>query len=185
MEIDLQQYIKKTVLHLLYQLKQKERNLYWLKCMIYNVLQEMLGMFPTHLLLQKNYTSLLDQNLDKNLLEKDVSSVNQFMEQRLEQYNFMDHYLQKFDLFIFYHQELIQIYGWGRRLKEVITIYCKIHWWCYVFFKESGENCSLPYLEDLYTLKGVGYPQFYLGYVDADHARNYVTRRSVTGGYFE
>ena len=89
MEIDLQQYIKKTVLHLLYQLKQKERNLYWLKCMIYNALQEMLGMFPSHLLLQKNYTSLFDQNLDQNWLE---------------QHSFMDHYLQKFDLFIFYHQ---------------------------------------------------------------------------------
>ena len=37
----------------------------------------------------------------------------------------------------------------------------------------------------IYTLKGVGYPQFYLGYVDADHARNNVTRRSDTGGYFE
>ena len=68
-------------------------------------------MFPSHLLLQKNYTSLLDQNLDQNLLEKDASSVNQFMEQLLEQHNFMNHYLQKFDVFIFYHQELIQIYG--------------------------------------------------------------------------
>ena len=111
MEIDLHQYIKKIVLHLLSQLKQYEWDLYWLKCMIYNALREMLGMFPSHLLLRKNCTSLLDQNLDQNLLEKDVSSVNQFMEQRLEQHNFMDHYLQKIDLFIFYHQELIQIYG--------------------------------------------------------------------------
>ena len=53
-----------------------------------------------------------------------------------------------------------------------------------MYFSKNLEKI-IHYLEDLYTLKGVGYPQFYLGYVDADHARNNVTRRSVTGGYFE
>ena len=53
-----------------------------------------------------------------------------------------------------------------------------------MYFSKNPEKI-IYYLEDLYTLKGVGHPQFYPGYVDADHARNNVTRRSDTGGYFE
>ena len=95
----------------------------------------------------------------------------------------MDHYLQKFDLFIFYHQRADPDLwmrktaegGYYYMLQDTLMMFC--------IFQRIWRKLFTTL--KIYTLKGVGHPQFYLGYVDADHARNNVTRRSDTGGYFE